>query len=319
MKHHSQALTKLCAPVKALIKHCTKAAAAIDAAITARARVQAQCDKKRPSAGAEKPGEIKRSKAETKPIFQPTDGILDLHVFTSLGAVSARLDSANKSPMGDLQEPFILRCDCVSSFVDKSVELKAAVTSFEEIWKKSALRANPGRALQRVRGPAEDAAWALVQSIEPLQKCLTPITTGSPDLHGSVSPALFAVAAKTDAAFVEKDGLPALRMSLSGHREVVLMKCVGALKVLGMDQTAPDACMKLAMATLNLSRERCLEICRKTVVWRGRIEPGDVLYIPAGTLTCELVSGVMEASCGKAKDCKDASGPDFTRTYEHAK
>ena len=294
-----------------MIKHCNKAAGAIDAAISARARVQAQADKKRVSVGSEKPEDGKRAKIEAKPIFQPTDGSLDLPVFTSLDALETQLDApARWSSMVDLQDPFILRCNDVAASVASSAELKAAVGTFEEIWKKSALRANPGRALQRLKGPAEEAVWKVVSEIAPLAKCLTPITNSSPDLHGSVSPALFAAAAKTDASFIEKDGIPAVRLSVSGHREVVMVKCTGLAKVLNMDPAAPDICMKLALAALHLSKERCLELCRKTVVWRGRVEPGDCLYIPAGTLTCELVSGMGgESSGGKAKDAKDASNP----------
>ncbi len=297
-------------PIKGLVKHCNKAAAAIDSAISSRARVQAQADKKRGSADDGK-GPEKRQKVEIKPVFQPTDGQIDVAVLSSLDELAARLaiTGDRHSLMQDMREPFVLRCDSASTLPP---ELTAAIATFEGAWRKSPLRVNPGRALQRLRGPAEDAAWQTFARIQPVQNLLTPVTAQSgADLYASASPCLFAVASKTDAAFFEKDGLPSLRLAVSGgHRQVSLVRGIEAMKILGMDSNMPGAAMKLAMGMLNVSKERWLEVCRRSSVWRARVEPGDVLYVPAGMLTCELIAGNAEAGAGKARESKDASISD---------
>lgn len=302
-------MAKLCMPIRSLVKHCNKAAAAIDSAIASRARVKAQAEKKRGSADDGK-GPEKRQKVEVKPVFQPTDGQIDIAVLSSLDELAARLvitdGQQHRSLMQDMREPFLLRCDIASSLPQ---ELTAAIATFEGAWKKSSLRVNPGRALQRLRGPAEDAAWQTFAKIRPVQDLITPIVPESAvDLCTSTAPCLFAVASKTDAAFFEKDGLPSLRLAIGGgQRQVSLLRGIEAMKILGMDLNMPGAAMKLAMGVLNVSRERWLEVCRKSTVWRARVEPGDVLYVPAGMLSCELIPGNAETGAGKAREAKDAS------------
>ena len=285
-------------PIKMLLKHCGKAAKAIDSGIKARERLSAQ----KRNAEGQSGQEAKRAKTEPKPIFQPTDGSVDVKVLGSLQALTEHMAASGESA---LRDPLIIRFDGLASFVSTSVELKAAVCAFEETWKRSPLRCNPGRALQRLKGPAEAAANKLPATMPAFEACLAPIAEATPELSACMAPALFGVAAKTDAAYFEKEGLPAIRLAVAGHREVVMTRGLSALKIIGagINPQAKDAAMKLAVNMLNLSKERALDLCRKATVWRARLGPGDALYIPAGMLSCELVAGIVD---GKA-NAKDAT------------
>ena len=230
--------------------------------------------------------------------------------FGSALLFSAALDAAaeprsaeqpgNQPAAFDLSCPFIVS-DPNLAQVSEQPEVKAAVTGFNAMWKTSRFRTTPGRALQKL---VSDAGAMVTQELTKFTHNLAlplPAEDVAPELLASLAPGVFAVAFGSEAANTEKDGLPSLRLTVCGTRQVVLMPAPWAAgKLLGLDMTKPDGTQRMCQAALNMTQEKVVEAARTGNLWFATIGPGDLLYTPAGWLTCEAVAG--SSAGGRPRD-----------------
>ena len=120
---------------------------------------------------------------------------------------------------------------------------------------------------------------------------------GMEPLKDALAPTMFAIAAGRESVFLEKAGLANLRMAVSGERDVVLcpMKQLHSYLTASTESTpkdesanpvdVPHACHSF----LHASHNQVLDL-KDSIAW-AHLGPGDVLYTPAGWVTCEHVAG----------------------------
>ena len=167
--------------------------------------------------------------------------------------------------------------------------MRDSAAAFAAVWKKSPLRANPGRAVMKLIAPASDiAAAALAAS---LARSTVPIDA-SEALSATLAPGAFAVAAGSQTAFAEMDGMPSLRVASAGTRVVVLMPVAAVRACMSAGAAGPpvaDSIDKLSQFLLNLTREAVADAANRFPIYSCTMMPGELLYTPANWITCESV------------------------------
>ena len=113
---------------------------------------------------------------------------------------------------------------------------------------------------------------------------------GEVRLQAAMAPSLFAVAAGKDAAFLEKDGLATLRFTWSGIREVVLSPASAWSPAPGKTTAICGRMLQATASEVTAQRDR---------THFATLGPDDVLYVPAGWITCKSVApGRANDACG---------------------
>jgi hypothetical protein len=309
-------------PLTHLARAAVQSGKDIKSSKTARDRIEAQRLKSKSkhtavssgAAGEVKPGEAEPKRARrARPVFEhaPTVG-KNIPSFGSALLLKAAVDAAAvpRSPASlvshpvalDLSSPFLVT-DPELALVAEQPAVKSALLTFSNMWKSSVLRSNPGRALQKLV-PDSDVAAAVAQE---LTKCCSslalplPANEDAPQLLASLAPGIFAIAFGTEAAITEKDALSSFRLTVSGTRMVVLMPAPWALNsLLRVDATKPEAMQRMCQAALNMTQEKVIEASRAGQLWYATIGPGDLLYTPAGWLSCEQAAGTSAG--GRPRD-----------------
>lgn len=211
----------------------------------------------------------------------------------------------------NFDKPFILTNVACLSDLMRQETVTNALDGLKKIWPTSPLRKNPGRAGQAVLEPASDLVVATLMHCAG-SDWVPPV--GMEPLKDALAPTMFAIAAGRESVFLEKAGLANLRMAVSGERDVVLCP----LKQLHSYLTAsPDSTLKDESANpvdvphachsfLHASHNQVLDL-KDSIEW-AHLGPGDVLYTPAGWVTCEHAVG--GAACDvhflQAKTCHTA-------------
>ncbi|MCP4244211.1 MAG: hypothetical protein GY772_27000 [bacterium] len=161
------------------------------------------------------------------------------------------------------------------------------------------MRQSPSaRAVMKLVEPARSAISTKLV-VDPLAAVTMPTSSA---LEEGMAAAMFMAAAGTEAAYVEKYGLPALRLTVSGTRFVVQVPVsatweyfsrAGVTTGGGDRPFEADALSKLHGGLLQLSREALVDIARRCPVYAATLGPGDLSYTPAGYLTVESVHGKL--------------------------
>ena len=238
-----------------------------------------------------------RAAAQAKPIFE---------FCTSYGTearsfrTEAELSSA-ASRAGDLDfsKPWVL---CGSESLLKSVSnergVDSALSSFKSSWATSAIRASPGRGLQRLKDESTAAAARGIMAGN-LSRHILPLSASAPELLASLASSIFAVAVGNEAAYVEKDAMPTLRMAAVGSRMVCLVQLGIAVNILGVDMAKPNAFMRVAQAILAATQAKINALGPD--LYHFALGPGDVLYTPAGYVVAEA-AGIGNGPRASGKD-----------------
>lgn len=278
--------------IQELVKSLNAATKDLKTAKLTRAKIKAAAKKdaggRAPDAAAAAPNttpsaKVARAATHAKPIFE---------FCTSYGSevrsfrTEAELSSA-ASPTGDLDcsKPWVL-CGSASLLQRVSSErcVDSALSAFKSSWATSAIRANPGRGLQRLRDDSTAAATRSILAGD-LSRHILPVPDSASDLATSLASSIFAVAVGNEAAYVEKDGLPTLRMAASGNRMVCLCQLGAASKTLEVDMEKPSAFTRLSQAILAATQAKVAALGSDLHFFA--LGPGDVLYTPAGYVAAE--------------------------------
>ena len=277
LKNARETLAKL----KVAVTSATKGLAATQGS-KKRVSVQALASAAVASSSRPKKPKVEKSK---KPVFEAAK---------SVGCPLAETDdnSDNVAKM-DFAKPFVVRNTSLLAELAAIASVKGAMDGLKKEWPKSTLRKSAGRAAQALLGSASEAARSALNKAagdnwEPPGKELTTAT----------EPAIFAVAGGRDGCFMEKDGLANLRLTWEGVREVTLTAAqTWAARMLPAGKEASSA-------TAEEGKSQTRQLCQsfwhasaaevaaaKTEIHVATLGPADVLYIPAGWLTCEWVAG----------------------------
>jgi hypothetical protein len=212
----------------------------------------------------------------------------------------AELASA-ASPAGDLDfsKPWVL-CEAASLLQSVSSErgLDSALSSFKSSWATSAIRASPGRGLQRLKDDSTAAAARGILAGN-LSQHILPVPDSAPELLASLASSIFAVAVGNEAAYVEKDAMPTLRMAAVGSRMVCLVQLGIAVNILGVVMAKPNAFMRVAQAILAATQAKINALGPD--LYHFALGPGDVLYTPAGYVVAEA-AGIGNGPRASGKD-----------------
>lgn len=238
-----------------------------------------------------------RAAIAAKPIFE---------FCTSYGSevrcycTEAELSSA-ASPTGDLDfsKPWVL-CGGASLLLRVSSEhcADSALGAFKSSWATSAIRTNPGRGLQRLKDESTAVAARGILAGN-LSRHILPVPDSALELTASLGGSIFAVAVGNEAAYVEKDCVPTLRMACSGSRMVCLCQLGTASKALEVDMVKPNAFARLSQAVLAATQAKVAAMgCD---LHHFALGPGDVLYTPAGYLVAEA-AGIGSGPRSSGKD-----------------
>ncbi len=187
-------------------------------------------------------------------------------------------------------------------------EAKEACRACKAAWSTSALRQSPtARAVMKLVEPARATVGAKLLAA-PLAAVTIPAPTDSA-LQEGMAAAMFMAAAGTEAAYMERDGLPALRLTVSGTRFVVQVPVTDTCSYFrkagvtsgggggpggggpGEQPLEADTLNKVHAGLLQASREVLADIARQCPVYFATIGPGDLSYTPPGYLTVESVHG----------------------------
>ena len=240
-----------------------------------------------------------RAANNAKPIFE---------FCTSYGAearsfrAEAELSSAASSG-GDLDcsKPWVL-CGAASVLqcVSSERDVNAAINAFKSSWATSAIRANPGRGLQRLK---DESTAAVARNIlaGPLARHVLPLPASASELATSLASSIFAVSVGNEAAYVEKDSLPTLRMATVGSRLVCLCQLDVASKALEIDMAKPNAFARLSQAFLAATQAKVNTI--GSDLHHFTLGPGDVLYTPGGYVVAEA-AGIGNGPRSSGKDAR---------------
>lgn len=243
---------------------------------------------------------LARAARMAKPIFEFCSSYgEDVRTFRS----SAELAAAAQGGDLDCTQPFVLCDGDVLTQAMAEAGIKGAVDSFRTSWATSAVRANPGRGLLRLKDETISAAALCVMSSQ-MGKFRLPVPESAKELGQSLSSCVFAVAIGNEAAYFEQSGLPALRLSISGSRVVCMSEAPHAAHVLEVDMTKPQAFARLSQAILAATQAKVASLGSK--LRHATIAPGDVLFTPMGWVVCES-SGVGGGPRACSKDARGSA------------
>jgi len=295
-------------PLAKLASSASKAAKDIRTAQSTRERVLKQKRNRtiQPGAGAApEPAARKGTGRPLRPIFEygPCCG-QEVPRFATEDAMKTAADSGG-APKLDASLPFLLS-DQGSAAAKLSAlsAMKDAAASFAAVWRTSALRANPGRAMLKLTAPAADIAAAGLA--ENLAGSALHVDSHEA-LRASLAPGAFAVAAGSEAVFTERDGMPSLRVASAGTRLVVMMPVAAVRRYMSIGAAGADAppvkgsMVKLSQSVLNFTREAVADAARRFPVYFSTLGPGELLYTPANWITCE--------SAHSSKPVRDVRSP----------
>jgi len=273
----------------------SNAANLIQAALTKRERALKQKDRR--SLNLVPAGEPAAKKGPgvclTRPIFQygPSCGQAVPRFATEAGLKTAA--DGGGAPKLDPSVPFVLSDQrSAAATVSAHLAIKDAVAAFVDLWEASPMRAFPGRAGQLLRAPASDIA------AEALAGCLAGSLLHVDDAHEALrdmlAPGAFAVAAGSEYALTEKNGMPSLRVALAGFRLVVMMPVAPVRAWMrlydpGADEPLVEGSVvkSLLKFVLRLSQEEVVNAARRFPFYFSSVGPGELLYTPANWIACE--------------------------------
>jgi hypothetical protein len=132
-----------------------------------------------------------------------------------------------------------------------------------------------------------------------LSRHILPLSASAPELLASLASSIFAVAVGNEAAYVEKDAMPTLRMAAVGSRMVCLVQLGIAVNILGVDMAKPNAFMRVAQAILAATQAKINALGPD--LYHFALGPGDVLYTPAGYVVAEA-AGIGNGPRASGKD-----------------
>jgi len=208
-------------PLANLARSATKAAKDIRAAQSLRERLLKR-NKKRslePGAVPEPPVKKRPGAVLERPIFEygPQYGQQVRRFATEACLTTAAVGGG--APQLDTSLPFKLSDHKnAAARVSAHSAIKVSRSVFRKVWRSSPLRANPGRAVWKLRAPAS------IIAAEALAECLVGHTLNADlceALSALLAPGFFAVAAGSAAAFSERCGMPSLRVASSGIRLII--------------------------------------------------------------------------------------------------
>jgi hypothetical protein len=110
---------------------------------------------------------------------------------------------------------------------------------------------------------------------------------------------MFAVAVGNEAAYVEKDAMPTLRMAADGSRLVCLIPITKASWYLEVVVSEPDLFSRISQALLAATRFQ-VQFMGQDLLYFA-LGPGDVLYTPTGYVVAEA-AGINNGPCAGGKD-----------------
>jgi hypothetical protein len=238
-----------------------------------------------------------RAAAQAQPVFE---------FCTSYGTearsfrTEAELSSA-ASRAGDLDfsKPWVL---CGSESLLKSVSnergVDSALSSFKSSWATSAIRASPGRGLQRLKDESTAAAARGIMAGN-LSRHILPLSASAPELLASLASSIFAVAVGNEAAYVEKDAMPTLRLPADGSRLVCLIPITRASWYLEVDVSEPNCFTRISQALLAATRSQ-VQFMGQDLLYFA-LGPGDVLYTPTGYVVAKA-AGINNGPRAGGKD-----------------
>jgi len=221
---------------------------------------------------------------------------------------------------GDLNcnMPFVLRDRSVQEESAAETSLKSAVDSFRASWPTSAVRANPGRGLLRLRDPAVSSAARCLMSSS-MNKFHLAVPEDAPELLQSMVSSIFAVAVGNEAGYIEQNGLPTLRMALAGSRVVCMCPAITAAKVLNISMDSPSSFAKLSQAFLAVTQAK-VETLGHDLMY-ATVGPGEVLFTPMGWVVCESAGqggGPRTSNKDVAASCPSScSAMEWTVLVDH--
>ena len=199
-------------------------------------------------------------------------------------------------PTTAFDKPFAVSASDIFMQFMKDESCSHALDNLKKVWQSSALRKQPGRAGMNLLDPARAAAQAML--LKAAGSHWVSVPGSSTDLQNSTSPSLFAVTAGRDSAFLERDGLPSLRLTLQGVREVVLVPALEVHRKRYPDQAPlavqPKDLSNMCDFCLNMTAAVTMEM--KECVHFATLGPHDLLYVPAGWLVCESAQGGSAAA-----------------------
>ena len=143
---------------------------------------------------------------------------------------------------------------------------------------------NPGRGLQRLKDESTAAAARSILAGD-LSRHILPVPDAASELATCLASSIFAVSVGNEAAYVEKDSLPTLRMAASGSRLVCLCQLGVASKTLDVDMVKPNAFTRLSQAVLAATQAKVMALGSDLLHFT--LGPGDVLYTPGGYVVAE--------------------------------
>ena len=187
---------------------------------------------------------------------------------------------------GDLNcnMPFVLRDPTVQEESTAEAGLKSAMDSFRASWPTSAVRANPGRGLLRLRDPTVSSAARCLMSSS-MNKFHLAVPEDASELRQSMSSSIFAIAVGNEAGYIEQNGLPTLRMALAGSRVVCMCAATTAAKVLNINMGCANSFSKLSQAFLAATQAK-VETLGHHLLYSS-VGAGEVLFTPMGWVVCE--------------------------------
>ena len=110
---------------------------------------------------------------------------------------------------------------------------------------------------------------------------------------------MFAVAVGNEAAYVEKDAMPTLRMAAVGSRLVCLIPITKASWYLQVDVSEPNCFTRISQALLAATQSQ-VHLMGQDLLYFA-LGPGDVLYTPTGYVVAEA-AGINNGPSAGGKD-----------------
>lgn len=312
-KEHIADVVKLCAEQRESVQDLTKSLGAatkdLKTAMLTRAKIQAAAAKKEAggqapvaTSGANTPASAKitRAPSNAKPIFEfCTSYGSEARSFRQEAELQASVDSST----GDLDfsKPWVW-CGAAALLQHVSGEpsVASALSAFKSSWATSAIRASPGRGLQKLKDESTASAAKCILAGS-LMRHVLPVPDSAVELTASLTSSIFAVALGTEAAYVEKDALPTLRMATGGSRMVCLCPLTAACKVLEVDMKKGSAFTRLSQALLAATQAKVAALGSE--LYHFALGPGDVLYTPAGYIVAEA-AGIGSGPRNGGKDVR---------------
>ena len=303
---------KLCAAQRESVQDLTKSLCAatkdLKTAKLTRAKIKAAAAKKDAGGrapegtGANTPASAKNTRAAStaKPIFEfCTSYGSEVRCFRQ----EAELQASFASPAGDLDftKPWVW-CGAAPLLQHVSSErsVDAALNSFKSSWANSGIRASPGRGLQKLKDESTATAAKCILAGD-LSRHVLPVPDSAVELTAILACSIFAVAVGNEAAYVEKDALPTLRMATAGSRMVCLCPLITAAKILEVDMRKASAFTRLSQAMLGATQAKVAALGGE--LYHFAHGPGDVLYTPAGYVVAEA-AGIGSGPRHSGKDVR---------------